>query len=110
MGYEGFKLKDLCRIMELGSACGVSELKFADVHIKFAQNPGPGVQIIQRPGKDVPAKSQQESQNVFDAQTKEIVDNYSRDQLLVEDPFAHEENMIEELMGSPLLNDQTEED
>lgn len=99
MDKRPFKVADLCRIIKAASTCGVTELKFGDFEVRFTNSTGPGVpEFFPGPATPLSEEQQQSEQKDMDTQTLEMLEELSREQMVVEDPLAHENELIEELL------------
>lgn len=104
-----FKVKEICHIVRVCSEAGVTELKFGDLEVKF------GGAFLSSPTKTEPAPlgfSEKEAYQSLplkpvlpDSNTlsqkmnfidKQVLEELERSQLMLEDPLAYEQLVIDE--------------
>jgi hypothetical protein len=94
-----FNSKDLCRIIEACNLNGVTKLKFGDVEITFGpvatlDLPKISPQIV------YPEAREDQTPDKMSPIQKDLLEEARTSQLLVDDPVAFEQEMIDGFMGT----------
>ena len=119
MGIE-FTAKDFCKIIEKCSVSGVSEMKFAGIHVKFtssgkftnthsAFDPDQGSKQASKanPPQDFNDQAKLPSPQEFERQTQMILEEYEHTQKLINDPLAYEQDFIDGNLRDQCLATET---
>lgn len=91
-------IKELCKLIETAAAHGVSELKYADLSVTFGPKDRKGAEETVYLPKEFSLDtlaSQDSEQSVPPQVSHELLEDMRRSQLLIDDPMAFEQEMID---------------
>lgn len=106
-----FKVKEICHIIRVCSEAGVTELKFGGLEVKFggafspADKPKPATLGFQenKAYQSLPQKPVLPESDTFSQQMsftdRSVLEELERSQLMLEDPLAYEQMVIDSYVG-----------
>jgi len=93
------QVEDICRIIEVSARAGVAKLKFGDVEVEFTPiAPDLGYHAKVDPSQYItsematPDSEQKSGMTISD---RELLEDMRRSQLMIDDPMAFEQEMID---------------
>lgn len=93
------RMDDICRIIETASKSGVVKLKFHDVEVEFSPSSASlGTNALVDPSNYISsnmALPDSEQKDEFIIQDPAIIEQLRRSQLMIDDPMAFEQEMID---------------
>lgn len=95
-----FSSKDLCRIIETASKANVSTIKIGNLEVSFLPKSLPTIEDLSKTHSDAVEQTSSPEQKVsMTPVEKDLLEEARTSQLMVDDPLAFEQEIIDGFMG-----------